>query len=79
MVQLLDHRVERAVDVIGRALVAERDVRLPAESLAQRPDEPRLADPGLADEQDHLALAGLRLLPALEQQRQLLLAADQRQ
>ena len=34
--------------------------------------------PGSPDEQHHLALAVLGLLPALEQQRELLLAADQR-
>ena len=45
---------------------------------AQFPHEPRFADPGLAREQDHLALAVARLPPVAQQQRDLLLAADER-
>ena len=41
-----------------------------------RPDQPGLADAGLADQQHCLALAGCSLLPALEHQRQLLVASD---
>jgi hypothetical protein len=40
--------------------------------------DPRLADPRLAGEKDQLPLATLGLAPALEQQRQLLIAADDR-
>ena len=39
-------------------------------------DQPRLADPGLADQQHRLALDAPRLPPALQQERQLLVAAD---
>ena len=46
--QQADHRIERAVGVVGRAVMAERRVRLVAQPLAQRPDQARLADPGLA-------------------------------
>jgi hypothetical protein len=42
------------------------------------PHEPRLADPRLAREQHDLALAVARLPPAAQQQRDLLLAADER-
>ena len=42
------------------------------------PHEPRLADPRLAREQHHLALAVARLPPTALQQRDLLLAADKR-
>jgi hypothetical protein len=38
----------------------------------------RFADAGFAAEQDDLAFAGLGLLPALDQQREFLVAADQR-
>ena len=63
---------------MGRAVVAERGVRLVAEALAQRPDHARLADPGLAREQHHLAVAVLGPGPALEQDAELVLAPDQR-
>ena len=76
--ELLDHRMERAVGVVGRAVVAERRVRLVAEPLAQRADEARLADAGLAGQQHHLALAVLGPLPAVEQHAELVLAPDQR-
>ena len=53
-------------------------MRLTLEPLAQRPHEARLADAGLARQQHHLALALLGSLPALEQQADLVLAADKR-
>ena len=46
--ELVDHRVERAVLVVGRAEVAQAGVRLVAEALAQRLHEARLADARLA-------------------------------
>ena len=58
--------------------MAERRVRLVAEALAQRPDHARLADPRLAREQHHLAVAVLGPGPALEQDAELVLAPDQR-
>ncbi len=48
-----------------------------ADALAQRFGEARLADPGLAAEQHHLALAAARALPAVGEQRDLVLAPDQ--
>ena len=61
-----------------RAVVAERRVRLVAEALEQRPDHARLADPRLARQQHHLAVAVLGPRPALEQDAELVLAPDQR-
>ena len=78
MGELLDHRVERRVGVVGRALVAQQEVRLAGHRLDQSFGDPRLADPGLAGEQDHLPFAGLGLPPALDQQGQFLIAADDR-
>ena len=41
-------------------------------------DEPRLAEAGLADDQDELAFACARALPAARQQSEFLLAPDER-
>ena len=73
-----DHRVERAVPVVRRAEVAQGDVPLLGQVLLEGGEQPRLADPGLAGQQDDPALAALGLLPAAPQQGQLLLAPDQR-
>jgi hypothetical protein len=64
--QEADHRVERAVGVMRRAVVAERRVRLVAQAPAQGPEHARLADPGLAREQHHLAVAIPGPGPALQ-------------
>jgi hypothetical protein len=42
----LDHGPQRAVAVVGRALVADAGVRL-GDGVEQGADDPRLADPGL--------------------------------
>ena len=52
-------------------------MRLAGELLAQGLEQARLADAGLAGEQDHLTLALLGLFPAVEQQGEFLPAADQ--
>ena len=41
-------------------------------------DEPRLAEAGLADDQDELSFACPRALPAAREQRKFLLAANER-
>jgi hypothetical protein len=64
--------------MMGRAVVAERRIGLVAEALAQGPDHARLADPGLAGQQHHLAVAVPGPGPALEQDAELVLATDQR-
>src|SRR6185312_8756666 len=76
--QLLEDRIERAVGMEGRAVVVERRQVGRGKLRRHRVGKPRLADTGLADQQHHLVLAGLRLLPAVEQQRDLDVAADQR-
>ena len=48
------------------------------EPRAHFPHQTRLADPRLAGQQDDLPLAVFDLLPSAQQQRDLLLAADQR-
>ena len=76
--QLRGDWVQGAVAVVGRAEVANAGVGLVRQSLAQALEHARLADPGLAQQLDQLALAGLGLLPALHEQGQLLRAPDQR-
>src|SRR5271165_7567579 len=71
------NRIERVVDVMRRALIAHRQVRLAADPLAQRRQNARLADARLAREQNDLAFALARLAPTLPQQRHLMLAADE--
>ena len=63
---------------MGRAEVAQAEVRLAGDSFEQRRAEARLADAGLAREQDDAACAGLRLLPAAQQQLEFFVAAQQR-
>ena len=70
--------MEGGVGVVGCALETDRDVRLDGHRFDQRLGEPRLADPRLTGEQDQLALAAPGLMPALEQQRELLVAPDDR-
>jgi hypothetical protein len=54
-------------------------VRLRGQRVEQGAADPRFADPGLADQEHALALAGLGQRPALQQQGQLLVAANHRQ
>ena len=51
---------------------------LDSDLLRKRRGEPRLADARLAGNQHHAALAALRLLPAAQQQRDFLLAPEER-
>ena len=50
-----------------RALIAEADVGFLSELLVQHFRKPRLADAGLARDQYDLALAPLRLAPAMNE------------
>ena len=70
--------IESVVDVMRRALVAHRDMRLTADPLAQRRKNARLADAGFAREQRDLAFALARVAPAVDEQRHLMLAPDER-
>ncbi len=65
--ELLDDRVQRAVRVVRRAVITEADPLLGAQPLAQGENNPRLADPGFARQQHHLALARAREPPAVEE------------
>ncbi len=76
--EVVDAGPEGAVDVVGRALESERAAHPCFQPLAQRTQNAALADAGFAGEQHDLAFAVLRQLPALQQQRDLLLAPDQR-
>src|SRR5206468_12044314 len=66
--KLLDHWVECAVHVIGRAEIAESSVRLGAQSLMQRGDQTRLADTRLARQSHDLTLSRPTLLPTWTEQ-----------
>ena len=77
LLQLGDHRMQRALGVIGRAVVVQPRARLAAQPRLQRVGQPRLADARLALDQHHAARAVAGLAPAAQQQVQLLLAPDQ--
>ena len=68
--------MKRTVGMVGRALIAHPAVGPQRRVLQERRDEARLADPGLAGNQDHLALALPRQLLAREREFDLCLAAD---
>ncbi len=57
--QLVQHREQRAVGVVGRAVIAQRQAFLAAEPLAQGDRDARLADARLARQQHYLALPSL--------------------
>ena len=63
---------------MGRAELAQARVRLAAQALEDGLGDPRLADAWLAREQDDRALSALRLLPAAQEQIDLLAAPDER-
>ena len=76
--QLVEHGMQGAVNVEGRAIVAQhRDLLAPHE-IPESLDDARFADTRLAGQQDHLAFAGFGVLPARKQQADLLVASDQR-
>src|SRR5262249_36385832 len=74
--EIVDYRVERAVDVVGRALQAQARYVLRLETAAQLAEDAAFADARLTRQQHDLAFAVLHQVPALEQQAELLLAAD---
>ena len=76
--ELGDERIECAVLMMRRAEITKAGVELASDLLGKCRGEPRLADARLAGDQHHPSLAGLRLLPATDQQLQLLGAADER-
>ena len=78
MLQLRDHRLERAALVVRLAEIMQAGMRFSLELVLERRDQARLADAGFAGQQDHAALAILDLLPSPQQKFDLLLAADHR-
>jgi hypothetical protein len=68
---------ERAQGMMRRAEVAKTRVRFALQSAHQAFGEPRLADAGLAGEQDDTSFAGLGLPPTAQQQIDLLLPAGE--
>jgi hypothetical protein len=75
---LLDQRMQRTGRVVRRALVEQAYVGLVLEPRAHFPHQTRLANSGLAGQQDDMPLAVFGLLPPAQQQRDLLVTADQR-
>src|SRR5262249_59951633 len=69
--------MERAVGVVGRALITQPRVRLAGDALGERRRKPGFADPRLARDQHDLpfALPGEAL--AFQQEFDLLVAADE--
>ena len=76
--ELLGERIERGGRVVGRALERDLSVAVARDPLENLLDDARLADTGLAELDHDLAIAVLGLLPAPHQQRDLLLAVDER-
>src|SRR4029077_13230780 len=68
--------MKRTVGMIGRALISHPAVRPQHQALGERCDNARFADPGLARDQHHLALALPRELLARKHEFDLRLAAD---
>ncbi len=62
--KLLDDRIQRAVSVIGRALIADTVIIFGRQTIDQRLDNPRFTDTGFARKQHQLAFAGFGLPPA---------------
>jgi hypothetical protein len=55
MLELANDRMERAIDVIRGALIAQRDMRFIGDELAEGLDNTRLADARLAQKHKDLS------------------------
>ncbi len=75
--QMSDDRIEGAIRVLWRAEVSPQHMGLARRLLDERRSQPRLADAGLAGQQNDLALACFRPLPAPHQKAHFFVAADQ--
>src|SRR5580704_2373119 len=64
--------------MIGRAKIAQAEMRLGMEAFLQRRGDARLAEAGFAGDEHDLAIPGLGARPAPHQQVDLLIAIDQR-
>jgi hypothetical protein len=76
--ELRDARVEGTVLVMGRAEISETTVWLVFQPFPDRLSDARFADAGLARYQHDAAIATLRLVPAAQEQVDLLVATDER-
>lgn len=76
--ELLCRGVQRAVGVVGRALIADTKMGPVGNLVYNRLCDTRLPDSRLAAQQDHLSLAVFCLAPSLQEERELLVAADNR-
>ena len=63
LLELVDKRVKRAVDVVRRALIANAIERRAHDPVAQRLHEARLADACIAGDEHELPDAARRLAP----------------
>ena len=73
---MLHNREQRAAAEVGRALEQHGSYRFACQAIAQGLADARLADAGLARQQHDLAFAVAGERPALQQQRDLAVAAD---
>ena len=73
------HRPEWRAGVVGRALTRQHGAPARLDLVHECPHQARLADAGLAHQQNCLALAGSRAPPPFQQERKLLIAPDHRQ
>ena len=73
---LADGRIKGAIGVLRRAEIAQTDVPLGSDGFEQRCSKSRLANARLTGEQHHLALTGLCLRPAPQQQFKFFLSTD---
>ena len=76
--KLRDEREESAVDVMGRAGIADGRLRLAMQPLTQRKYQPRFANSGFAGNKGDLPASLLSLPPAREHKVEFLTAADER-
>src|SRR5262245_26817557 len=67
LLELANDRMERAIDVIRGALIAQRDMRSIGNELAEGLDDARLADPRLSQKHKDLSFTLNRLAPAIGQ------------
>src|SRR6516165_2062900 len=78
MLDVAYHRKKCTVPMMRRAEVAQPEVRLAGQPLQKCAGQSRLADTGLANQQQDPAFALLGLTPAAAQQLKFFLAPDQR-
>jgi hypothetical protein len=74
---MLDHRIQRAVTVVGRALQINARMRLAAKRFLKRLDQARFPNTGLANDRDDLALALTCQPPTVEHQPHFVCSPDE--